>query len=189
MAIVLSIEKTTHNLKVENYVLFSGQNWELKPGTQPSQIALRDRSKDYCWLKKTRHLKLMNLALFYEREDARVWAHWKHSSDVHLSYPGPVACFSPSWIPLRVTFGGGRSGWGLGSWQPLRLHPEFPKGSPSGAAVVAWWLQKALFTDMAGNIFHSQYILSPRNNAQYIISTPYKVTIITPTLISGVTWL
>ena len=32
-------------------------------------------SKDYCELKKTRDLKLRNLALFHVSEDARVWAH------------------------------------------------------------------------------------------------------------------
>ena len=32
-------------------------------------------SKDDCSLKKTRHLKLRNLALFYVWEDARVQAH------------------------------------------------------------------------------------------------------------------
>ena len=31
--------------------------------------------------------------LFYAREDARVWAHWNHSLDMHLSYLGPVSCF------------------------------------------------------------------------------------------------
>ena len=32
-------------------------------------------SEYYCYLKKTRHLKLMNLVLFYVWEGARVWAH------------------------------------------------------------------------------------------------------------------
>ena len=45
--------------------------------------------------------------LFYVWEDARGWAHWIHSSDVHLSYLGLVSCFlHPE--SLRV------HGWG---WQ------------------------------------------------------------------------
>ena len=35
----------------------------------------------------------MNWALFYVWEDARVWAQWKHSFDVHLNYLGPVSYF------------------------------------------------------------------------------------------------
>ena len=41
-------------------------------------------------------------------------------------------------------------------WGASGFHPEFPQGSPSGGCnVMTWWLQHALFTDMAGNIFHS----------------------------------
>ena len=32
-------------------------------------------SKDYCLLKKTRHLQLRNFTLFYVRGDGRVWAY------------------------------------------------------------------------------------------------------------------
>ena len=35
----------------------------------------------------------MNLALFYVWEDARVWANWNHSSDMHFNYLGPVSSF------------------------------------------------------------------------------------------------
>ena len=45
-------------------------------------------------------------------EDARVWAEWSHSFDMHLSFLGQYPVFS---------------------------HPEFPLGSPWGVAAV-WWL-------------------------------------------------
>ena len=41
----------------------------------------------------------------YIREDARVWAHWNHSSDMHLNSLGPISCFCPFWIPLGCTVG------------------------------------------------------------------------------------
>ena len=63
-------------------------------------------------LKKIKYLKLRNLMLFYTWEDARVWAHWNHSFDLHLSHLGPVSCFS---------------------------YPKFPQDSLSGVAA-AWSL-------------------------------------------------
>ena len=51
--------------------------------------------------------------LFCVREEARVWAHWNHSFEMHLNYLGPVSCFPPSWIPSGCRVGGGCSGWGL----------------------------------------------------------------------------
>ena len=137
-------KKHTHNLQVENYVLFGRQNWGFKPGSQPlgsERLLLRGkggaftypimdiqeflRQKPGSWnlkrllLKKIRYLKWRNLALFYAWEDARVWAHWNHSFDMHLDYMGPEYYFSPSWIPLGCTVGGDCSGWELGSGQPL----------------------------------------------------------------------
>jgi len=35
---------------------------------------------------------------FFVWEEIRIWAHWKYFLDTHLNYPGPVSCFSPSWI-------------------------------------------------------------------------------------------
>ena len=83
-----------HNPKVESYVLFGGRNCGLIPGTQPLRDCSQEvkgeariyrtfcnkyqvvgTSKDYCYLKKIRYLKLKNLALFYVWEDARVWAY------------------------------------------------------------------------------------------------------------------
>ena len=100
----------------------------------------------------------MILVLFYVWEDARVWAHWNHSFDMHLSYLGPVSCSFPSWVLSGCTIGDGNSGWGLGegvlspSWVPSELTVGCGGG---GLAVVAWWLQHPLFTDLAGNICHS----------------------------------
>ena len=36
------LKKKKHNLKAENYVLFGGHNWGLKPETQLLKIVLRD---------------------------------------------------------------------------------------------------------------------------------------------------
>ena len=62
----------------------------------------------------------------------RVWAHWVHSLDVHLSYLGPVSCAFPSWVLSRSTVRGGYSSWRLGGRQPIYFHPEIPPGSPLG---------------------------------------------------------
>ena len=39
---------------------------------------------------------------------------------------------------------------------PALSFPEFPQGAWLGVAVVALWLQYPFFTEVAGNIFHSQ---------------------------------
>ena len=86
-----------HNLEVENHVLFSrlSEDLSLEKSLSESSEGLPRRgeegagihrtfcnknqvvgtSKDYCLLKKTGHLKEMNLAFFSVWEDARVWAH------------------------------------------------------------------------------------------------------------------
>ena len=61
----------------------------------------------------------MVLMLFYVGEDARVWAHWNYSLDVHFSYWGPVCCFSPTWVSLGVHHWGDCSGWCLDYRQHL----------------------------------------------------------------------
>ena len=61
-----------------------------------------------------RPLKLMNLALFYVWEDARVWAHWNHSFDISSvqfssvaqSCPAlfkPMDCSMPGFPVLELT--------------------------------------------------------------------------------------
>ena len=78
----------------------------------------------------------MNLALFCVWEDAKVWAHWNYSYDMHLNYLEPVSCFSPSWIPLWCT---------------------------AGAASVADGLMAStsfVYTHLAGGIFGPQWYLA-----------------------------
>ena len=79
----------------------------------------------------------MNLAGFHGRDDIRVWGHWNHSFDVHLSYLGPVSCAFPSRVLSGSTVRAGCSSWGLGGRQPLYLPPEIPPGSPLGPVEVA----------------------------------------------------
>ena len=102
----LSFENEKHSLKVENYLLFSRQNWGLERGTQSLgylwEITLKRNKRNQniqeflqqrpgsqkskrLLLKKIRYPKLRNSALFYVWEDARVWTHWNHSWDMHLS--------------------------------------------------------------------------------------------------------
>ena len=49
----------------------------------------------------------MTLALFYVWDDARVWAHWNHAFDMHLSCLGPVSCSFQSWVPSECASRGG----------------------------------------------------------------------------------
>ena len=52
----------------------------------------------------------MILVLFCVWDDARMWADWNYSLDIHLNYLGPVSkaqnpsSFSASWIPLWVHY-------------------------------------------------------------------------------------
>ena len=249
------------NLKVENYVLFGGLSEDFKPRRQPlrspwgmarnsqgrsqdTQVFYnKDRGaralKDYCWLKKPDIL--MNLVLFYVWVAARVWTHWNHSFDIHLSYLGPASSYFPSCFPSGCAFWGGCNAPPLDGghsavlilrslrltigdncggliWLPrwysdkelicqwrrckgLQFNPWSERGPGGGNGntlqysclgnamdraawrptvhgvseswtwlstracththththtVVAWWLIHPLFTDLAGNIFHSQ---------------------------------
>ena len=51
--------------------------------------------------KKTQRSQINEFIIFLLWENVRLWAHWNHSFDIHLSYLGPV-CF-PACIPLRFT--------------------------------------------------------------------------------------
>lgn len=45
--------------------------------------------------QKSRHLKLMNLVLFYVWEGTKVWVHWNHSLDMNFELSeGSILCFS-----------------------------------------------------------------------------------------------
>ena len=61
--------------------------------------------------------------LFCVWGDARVWAHWNHSFDMHLSYLGPGSCVFTSWVSSELS-----------------------------VVCNQWWLWQPLFTDMTGNI-------------------------------------
>ena len=99
------------------------------------------------------YLELRNLALFCVWEDARAWAHWDHSFDIHLSYLGPVSCVFTSWVSTGLTLGSGCSLMAA-RWQAFfvsflssfRAHPLTLHGCSH------WWLWYPLFTDMAGKI-------------------------------------
>ena len=65
-------------------------------------------------LVKENQTSQMNVwELFYVWEDARVWAHWNHSFEVHLSYLRPVFGSVPPWIPSGGKTGGLFSSWWL----------------------------------------------------------------------------
>ena len=116
---------------VENYVLLGGLAEDLSPGG-----SLSDSFKGQLWrgqgrgqvieeflLKKPVGGNIKRLLLIKEKQTSevnefsallwevvRVWAHWNHSDDVHLSYLGSVSAF---------------------------LHPESPQGAPLGSAAEA----------------------------------------------------
>ena len=88
-------------------------------------------SKDYCYLKKSRHLKLRNLALFYVREDASLGS-LKSSFGMHLSYLGPVFCAFSSWVSeSTIASGGSCSVWWFDGGHPVSRQSSL-QGSPLG---------------------------------------------------------
>ena len=58
-------------------------------------------------IKKTRNPKLRNLALFYVWEDAKIWAPWNHSFDMHSVIS--VSCVFTSWASSGITLQSGCS--------------------------------------------------------------------------------
>ena len=79
------------------------------------------------WLIKENQIpKLTHWVLFYVWEDPRVWAHWNHSFDLHLSSLGPVSCVFTSWVSSGLTVGSGCS-LVAPRWQVF-----FPSWVPSG---------------------------------------------------------
>ena len=72
-------------------------------------------------------------------EHARVWAHWKHCFDVHLSYLRPISCLFSSWVSLGCTTRGG------GCCNDWLLEGEHPVSILSSLCAycrvaVVWWL-------------------------------------------------
>ena len=83
-------------------------------------------SKQLLLIKENQIPKLKNWVLFYVWEDARVWAHWNHSFDMHLSSLGPVSCVFTSWVSSGLTVGSGCS------LMAPRWQVFFPSWVPSG---------------------------------------------------------
>ena len=146
------------NIKVENYVLFGGQNWQAP--NEASQIALRDftkvvsRSQDiYVFLQqrpgsqnieRTLVIKEIQLSqvkgfssfLCMGRCKSLVWTRWNHSFDSRFSHPALSHC---AWAPgasLGVVMA-------AGCWWSACFHSESPPCSPSG--VIVMWLMAATY--------------------------------------------
>ena len=83
-------------------------------------------SKQLLLIQENQIPKLKNWVLFYVWEDARVWAHWNHSFDMHLSSLGPVSCVFTSWVSSGLTVGSGCS------LMAPRWQVFFPSWVPSG---------------------------------------------------------
>lgn len=106
--------------------------WGLQAWESASKIALRSGSKQV--REKTKYkgvlqqrpgswniLRLLLIkenwmdvswSTFLRMEDARVWAQWSHSFDVHLSCLELVSCSFPSRVPSGITsVEGGASSW------------------------------------------------------------------------------
>lgn len=108
-----------HNLEVESYVLFSGQNWGQKPRKQHLKYSWLNCSKEV-WLlgcggggavgimqqragsrnKRFPENQISQVKQFspFLWEDAKFWTHWNHSFDMDLSYLVPVSCIFTVWI-------------------------------------------------------------------------------------------
>ena len=105
-----------------------GWFWRGKGGTRiyrsfSNKNQVVGTSKDYCSLNKTRYLKLMSFV--------RVWAHWNHSFDMHLSYLGPIPYPFPSRMPSGCTLRGRSIAEGLAVDSP-----SVSVLSPAGFTVV-----------------------------------------------------
>ena len=80
--------------------------------------------------------QVKEFSVFYVREDARVWTHWSHSFDVHLSSLGLGSCVFTTWVPQSLLWGVAAVWWLMDG--RCSFLPESPQGSP---AHYLWWLQ------------------------------------------------
>ena len=146
-------KKKEYNIKFEHSVLLIWFSEDLSP----SWITVRDSSKEVgeqpgytgvlqqkpggqnlqrlLFIKENRPLKLMNLLLFFVWEDGRVWAHWNHSFDMHLSSLGPVSYSCPSWLPSGAPWGVAAVAEGSTVATPVCLPVEVPQSSPLGSDI------------------------------------------------------
>ena len=63
-----------------------------------NQLCSKTKYKVKKKIKETRHLKLMNLVLFYVWGDAKLWAYQDHCFHMHLSYLGPPFHAFSFWV-------------------------------------------------------------------------------------------
>ena len=73
--------------------------------------------------------QVKEFSVFYVREDARVWTHWSHSFDVHLSSLGLGSCVFTTWVPQSLLWGVAAVWWLLDG--RCSFLPESPQGSPA----------------------------------------------------------
>ena len=108
--------------------------------------------KRWLLIKENQISQVKEFRSFLLWEDARVWAHWSHSFDMHLSYLGPVFCVFTSWVFSGLFVGSGCS------QMAVRWHVFCPSWVPSGltgsplAVGAAADECDTLFSDTAGSI-------------------------------------
>ena len=121
-------------------------------------------SKEYYWLKKTRHLKLMNVALFHLWEGENHWACWNHSFDRHLSYLRSV---SPSWVFSGCT-SGERLQWLDGSVVNILFLSWVPSGLTVWVAVLGWLDGCNILSLLTwqATFFYSEYFMRGRGREE-----------------------
>ena len=94
-------------------------------------------------------------------KDARVWAHWSHSFDVHLSYWDQNPVFSHPQFPQAAPLVVATVWWLLDAW-----HSLFPSWIPSGLTVKGgcncWWL--TFFIYWYGRQYFISHCPIPFNN-------------------------
>ena len=119
------MRKKKQNLKVENYVLFGGlfedsnqedslsapSNHHKEAREEPGAFATKNRGSEHLkkilLIKENQTSQVNEWVLFFVWEDVRVWAHWTHSFDRHLTiedqYPAFLHPKSPQHAQLWMT--------------------------------------------------------------------------------------
>ena len=99
----------------------------------------------------------MNLELFYIWKDARVWALWNCYAP-QLSGASVLYFLILSLFRMLLWGGASLSGWWLDGRHPGSSLNSLRAHICGGCNVLAWRLQHPLFTDLAGNTFHSKWL-------------------------------
>ena len=111
--------------------------------------------------------------LFYVGGDARFWAHWNHSFDIHLHCLEPVSCVFSSWVSSDCAIVGNyplMTAW----WQAflpsilssLKVHHQGGQNH--------WWLPHPFFTDVAGIILFPCVLFSTRALPLFPSNMPHR---------------